>query len=167
MWKIDIILRILVLGTTITCVQPAVAQSFEYSNLFNAAHEITLQTKPALVASGDRAVDAYFCNADEEFICVDSEWFNFAIPSGKSKLSSEWTRGENAYKLIGSEQLVLLGTRRDVIRIESTQKGKRYRFLYSRRYGLIGFSGEVDGQPVTFISQRVIGFGASSARISN
>jgi hypothetical protein len=139
------------------------AQSFEYANLFNSKHLIAIQITPPLVASSDRAVDARFCKPVEEFVCVTSEWFNFAVPFGRARLPTQWEQAGNEYKLVGSEKLVLLGIRRDVLRIESVQKGLRHRFLYSRRDGLVGFSSEVDGQPVTFVSQRTIGFGASAS----
>ncbi len=61
------------------------AQSFEYANLFNAKHLISIQMTPPLVASGDRAVDARFCEPVEAFVCVDSEWFQVAVPSAKGR----------------------------------------------------------------------------------
>jgi hypothetical protein len=93
---------------------------------------------------------------------VASDWFNFAVPSGKARFPAEWAQGGNEFKLVGSEKYILLGIRRDVLRIESVQKGQRHRFLYSRRDGLVGFSIEVDGQPVVFVSRRPVGFGASA-----
>lgn len=160
MRKIINVYQIFVLIVVAVCGGPVAAQSFEYANLFNAKHLITIQMTPPLVASGDRAVDARFCKPIDEFICVTSEWFNFAVPSGKTRLPPQWEQGGNKYKLVGSEKLVVLGISRDVFRIESVQNGLRYRFLYSHRGGLVGFSSEVDSQPVTFMSQRVIGFGA-------
>lgn len=145
----------------VVCEGSATAQSFEYANLFNARHLIAIQVTPPLVASGDRAVDASFCTRTDEFVCVTGEWFNFAVPSGKAGLPTQWEQGGNEYKLAGSEKLVLLGVRRDVLRIESVQKGQRHRFFNSRRDGLIGFGSEVDGQPV--VSQRAIGFGAAAS----
>lgn len=147
----------------VACAPPAAAQSFEYANLFNAKHLIAIQMTPPLVTSGDRAVDASFCKPRDGFACVASEWFNFAVPSGKARFSAEWAQGGNEYKLVGSEKHTLLGIRRDVLRIESVQKGRRHRFLYSRRDGLVGFSSEVDGQPVVFVSRRPVGFGASAS----
>lgn len=139
------------------------AQSFDYVNAFNAKHVIAIQMTPPLVASGDRAVGARFCKPVDEFVCVASEWFNFAVPSGKTPLPTRWKHDGNEYLLVSFEELELLGTRRSVVRIESAQNGRRYRFLYSRRDGLVGFSSEVDGQPVMFVSQRAIGFGAASS----
>lgn len=163
MRKIKNVCHALVFIGAVVCGGSVAAQSFEYANLFNARHLIAIQVTPPLVASGDRAVDASFCKRADEFVCVTSEWFNFAVPSGKARLPTQWEQGGNEYKLVGSEKLVLLGVRRDVLRIESVQKGLRYRFLYSRRDGLVGFSSEVDGQPVTFMSLRAIGYGAAAS----
>lgn len=163
MRKITDACHVLVFIAAVVCGRAVAAQSFEYANLFNVRHQIAIQMTPPLVAAGDRAVDARFCKLTDEFVCVTSEWFSFAFPSGKARLPTQWEQGGNEYKLVGTETLVLLGIRRDVLRVESVQKGLRYRFLYSRRDGLVGFSGEVDGQPVTFVSQRAIGFGAAGS----
>lgn len=163
MRKIKNVCHALVFIGAIMCGGSVAAQSFEYANLFNARHLIAIQVTPPLVASGDRAVDAHFCKPIDGFVCVASEWFNFAVPSGKARLPAEWAQGGNEYKLVGSEKHILLGIRRDVFRIESVQKGLRHRFLYSRRDGLVGFSSEVDGQPVVFVSQRAVGFGAAAS----
>ena len=163
MRKIKNVCHVLVLIGAVMCGRSAVAQSFEYANLFDARHLIAIQMTPPLVASGDKAVDARFCKPIDGFACVTSEWLNFAVPSGIARLPTQWEQGGNEYKLVGAEKLALLGIRREVLRIESVRRGLRHRFLYSRRYGLVGFSSEVDGQSVTFVSQRAIGFGAVAA----
>lgn len=160
MSMIKIVTHIVLLAASLAVIGPAAAQSFEYANVLNSKHLVTIQMTPALVASGDRASDARFCKTVDGFVCVNSDWFSVAFPSGNAALPERWEQGGREYRLVGREKLVLLGVRRDVLHIESVHKGQKYRYLYSREHGLVGFSAEIDGQPVTFMSQRAIGFGA-------
>ena len=141
------------------CAKSICAQSFEYVNPLSRGHVITIQVTPPMVASGDRAVDAKFCRSDQKFVCVISEWFNFAIPLGSTSLPEQWEHNGNNYKMVGVEKITLFEKTRNVILIESVQSGRVYRYIYSYRDGLIAFSSEVDGEHVTFISERAKGFG--------
>ena len=158
MIKIIINNSLIVLLEIIFCV-PAFAQSYGYVNVFNNRHVITIQETPAFVASGDRAGDSKFCKPSDLFYCVASQWLNFAVPILKKNKLSKWEVDGYNYQLTDQGRKHLLGRDMDVLVIESTQDARRFRFLYSERYGLVAFSVDIDGTSETFISDRATGFG--------
>lgn len=137
----------------------AQAQPFEYSNPFHERHVISIQPASGLVASGDRASAAIFCSRTEGFVCIKSEWLNFAVPTSKALSPSEWKFDDQIYKVKGRRKLLMLSTSMNVLDIESVQSSRTFRFLYSRESGLVAFSAEVDGKPATFVLQGRMGFG--------
>jgi hypothetical protein len=134
------------------------SEPFEYVQPFHDRHVISIQPASGLVASGDRASNATFCSRDEGYVCVRSEWLNFAAPISKAS-SSEWKFENNTYTVKGRRRLLMLGTSMNVLDIESTQSTRTFRFLYSKEKGLVAFSVEVDGKPATFVLQGITGFG--------
>ena len=138
---------------------PVFAQSYGYVNVFNNRNIITIQRAPALVASGDRAEDAKFCNPNDNFYCVASKWLNFSVPIFKKNKLSNWELNGYNYQLTGQGRKLLLGRYMDVLVIESRQNARKFRFLYSSQYGLVAFGAEIDGTSETFISDRATGFG--------
>jgi len=159
MRKIGPVARIFFLLLAILAL-PCSAQSFEYLSLSNSNRIITIQAEPAFVAAGDRASIAVMCKPVEGFVCVESDWFNFAIPLKKSQQQGQWTFKGYAYHILATEKVRILGNEYKALRIESIQGDKKFTYIYSNERGLIGFSAAFDGEVATFISARSAGFGA-------
>ena len=145
--------------STLVGAASAHAQPFEYVHPFHERHVISIQPKSSTVASGDRASDAVFCIKAERYICVKSEWLNFAVPISKALTVSEWKFGDHTYIVRGRRELLMLGNSMNILDIESTQSSRTFRFLYSKERGLVALSVEVDGKPATFVLQGTKGFG--------
>ena len=137
----------------------AFSQSFEYANLFDSKHLIVIEIAPSSFISGDRAVDAYICKNADKYVCINSDWFNFAVPKNIGRSGEKWEQGGQYYELLGSGEMNFFGIRRSFLQIQSIQNGIKYRYLYSRKYGLVGFGAEIDGGLSIFMSQRGRGFG--------
>lgn len=141
----------------------AIASPFEYSNLLDGRPFISIQTDPPMITSGDRATNAVFCKNGEKFICFNSDWINFSFPHEQSSIPSEWTKDGVIFKLKASAVIRVFGVCRDAYKVVSNQNGREFEFLYSVSHGLLGFNAEIDGQRVTYIAQRQMGFGAANA----
>jgi hypothetical protein len=139
--------------------QTASSESFEYSSLLTQRPIITIQTDPPLVASGDRAVEAKFCN-EKQFHCISSEWFNFSFPMHRPTSQLEWNYGGFVYRLIESAPVRVLGVCREANKIVSLQNGREVQFLFSGSHGLLGFSIQIDGTSAVYASEREFGFGS-------
>lgn len=142
----------------------ALSQTYEYVNLFNSRHTISIQLSPAFFASGDRAIDAKFCSRSDFFVCITSDEFNFAIPVSMRSNDSQWEYKGFSYELKQQDILNVLGQSLKVLIIESVQGAKKIRFLYSERRGLVAFSVEMNGESHTFLSRNTVGFGDSVSR---
>lgn len=137
----------------------ASGQTYDYVNLFNKRHTISIQISPAFFATGDLAIDAEFCGRGDFFICVTSEAFNFAVPIEKKFDVSKWDYRGYVYELKKQETLEVFGQTLKVWVIESTQGAKKLRYLYSKNRGLMAISMEMGGESKTFVSQKFAGFG--------
>ncbi len=137
----------------------ALGQTYDYVNLFNKRHTISIQISPAFFASGDRAIDAEICGRNDSFICVTSDAFNFAVPIARKADVSKWEYKGYAYELKKQETLEAFGQALNVWIIESNQGAKKLRYLYSKKRGVMAISIEIDGESQTFVSQKFAGFG--------
>ena len=135
------------------------AQPFEYAHPFRERHVISIEPMSGSVASGDRAIDATFCAKAEGYVCVSSEWLNFAAPISKAWSSPEWKFGDHTYVMRDRRKVFMLGASLNVLDIESTQSSRTFRFLYSKERGLVALSAEVDGTLEIFVLQGKTGFG--------
>ncbi|MDQ0568341.1 hypothetical protein QFZ42_000175 [Variovorax paradoxus] len=142
--------------------QSAWAESFEYSSLLTQRPIITIQTDPPLVASGDRAVEARFCN-EQQFHCVRSDWFNFSIPKHRSANQAEWNYGGFVYRLVDASPIRALGVCLEASKIVSLQNDREVQFFFSDSHGLLGFSIPIEGTSAAYVSEREFGFGSTKS----
>lgn len=149
---------VLTMGLTI---QNAAASPFEYSNLLDGRPTISIQIDPPMIISGDRAINAEFCDGNGGFSCFNSEWISFSFPRERGGIPSEWNQNGAVFKITGHTVVRAFGVCRDAYKVVSNQNGREFEFLYSFSYGLLGFNVEIDGQRVTYIAQRQLGFGAT------
>ena len=138
----------------------AFGSSYDYVNVFNERHTISIQTSPAWFVVGDRAVDANICDQSASFVCVTSDSFNFAVPVARKPDVLKWDYKGHSYVLKNQGTLEALGHRIKVWRIESTQGVQKFRYLFAEKEGLLAISIEVGADSQTFISRRAAGFGA-------
>ena len=99
----------------------------------------------------DFGLSAKFCLANDAWICLGAEGFNFAIP--KKITTNRWARNGADYELRGVAQLLMLGKKIDVYVIHGRmtmpreEEGgevfpevtKEWVFFFSDTHGLIAF----------------------------
>lgn len=138
---------------------PAHSQSFDYVNLLNPQHTLSIQISPPIFSGGDRASNAAFCEQGEKYVCISSEPFSFAVPRGEIPNNSAWTHNGHLYRLIREGATEIYGRPMKVWVIESVQDKHRFFYVYSRSHGLLAISSEIDGEKQSFISRKLNGFG--------
>jgi hypothetical protein len=106
-----------------------------------------------------RRVAAKICDPTSQFICFDAPGFRFAVPKS-GPVPSEWEYGSTRFKVVGREDMAILGRPVELMWIEQMSGKDRLRFLYSRLHGLVGFQNRAKGMPL-FVLENPCGFGAS------
>jgi hypothetical protein len=72
---------------------------YGYSNL-GRGDGIIIDEKRHSVLIGDTGVNATFCNTKSGFYCVNSKYFNFAVPTEVSSNTQSWHMGNYEYKVL-------------------------------------------------------------------
>jgi hypothetical protein len=148
---------------------------YGYSNLAHGNGLIIDENREAVLI-GDTGTGATFCRANSGFYCVESKYFNFAIPRKVSKSNLSWRMGNYKYKvLIPLTSKVLLNSVVNIMLIgQFTLKHEHVisYYYYSPKVGLLGFFtyipkslrnkifGNMDIMLDTMISSDKVGFGA-------
>lgn len=86
---------------------------------------------------GDIGYSARDCS-DKKFHCFSSQAFYLAIPRKLSEKSGEWRSDGVSFQLSESRMLSVLGMERYVYFIDSSFNDQRFRFIYSKKHGLLG-----------------------------
>lgn len=134
-------------------------QAYEYAELLEKRSYVTIQISPAIFADRDRGFQAKYCDEKDEFICVSSGPFNFAVPRTLSSKTVNWKYDGNFYRLLHKAQVNLLGIDVKAWVIASDQARSKFRFFYSLDRGLLAIAVYTEGGYRMFISTREFGFG--------
>ncbi|MCK9345056.1 MAG: hypothetical protein M0P64_02945 [Candidatus Pacebacteria bacterium] len=115
------------------------------------------------VIVGDVGYDAKFCDAENEFHCVVSKVFEFAVPRN-SILQNKWEFNGSIYKVI---QRIRLRGERPALVIEKNGSPKIW-YLWSTHRGLMMFDIKTrEKQAGGLLLDGVCGFAASNGCIEN
>jgi hypothetical protein len=143
------------------------ADSFVYASPLNQRHNISIQTTPPLVASGDIGSHATFCDSGADFICVRSDLISFAVPKALKPGTLGWQFEGQTYRVLDAGQFEILGLNERVLHVETTKGEQKYLFVYSPRRGLLAFEGSAGDAKQVFLADRARGFAAQGSPLKS
>lgn len=131
------------------------------------------------VLLGDYGVKAKICDEGSSYYCVNSDFFNFAVPRNlKTDSTKTWTVDTHTYQIVSpSRYVIIFGKEIDVTIISCSEHmangdiAVTY-FYYSSKLGLLGFENNINVKPGNpshpgsdfpgvYISADPYGFGAA------
>lgn len=135
------------------------AEDAEYANIFDGKGAVL-----GVSANGVRLTDlispARYCNAADQYVCVVSKPFVFAIPKTEKGIGKSWSHSGAQYKITSANETPLLGGKSIRYWVVRQQwNGLVTQYAYSDDYGVIAIRAS-GGQQLILLGK--CGFGAIS-----
>jgi hypothetical protein len=109
--------------------------------------QIAVDVAERVVILGHHGAIADFCPSNSKFSCFATKEIAFSIPRDRALLGkgSEWIEGGHRFIVQAvDEEIVLIGQRLNVLRIESPTQQPALQFWFEINRGLVGIQG-LDG----------------------
>lgn len=136
------------------------SEKYVYLNPFDNSKFFSISDASKTILLNDMEYDFNYCNQTSEYVCIESDVFNFAVPRKLKNSQNFWKINGVDYRLKSINAIYLLGLKINIFNIVSNQGDYKYNFLYSEKYGLIGFKVTRDMKNGMFLSIKPEGYGA-------
>ena len=126
---------------------------------------LTLDVGRKAIYINDYKVSGSFCDSSDNYECVNTQGFRFAVPKNIRNGADKWSLYDNEYEISTVEEKPLqFQSISDLVVIRSTERsGTKLDYFYSPTWGLLGFKQWSKGSdaPLLLTTRGCTGFGGS------
>jgi len=132
---------VLSLALSSKCLADHTSYEYVYTDWLGASYRFNIEE--GYIGFLDVQDPASYCKKTDEFKCISSKFFTFAIPIELPE-SNTWVYKDIHFKYQGLKRLKALGLEKDVYEIVSRDEDVNMKFFYSPNDGLVAFYASLD-----------------------